>query len=64
MKPGRSAYAPEIRDAPTEVNTSCPHVSFPPVNVTRTFRVRAAAVPLRRSRPASVFSVEHSVQNL
>ena len=41
------------RAPPTEVNKSCPHVLFPLFTVTRSFRVRAIALPARRSRPPS-----------
>jgi len=37
----------------TKVNKSCPHIFFPLVNVTHRFRVHAAALLMRRGRPAS-----------
>jgi hypothetical protein len=53
MNPGRSVYAPEIREAIKGGLPPCHHVSFPLFTTTRDYCVHAAALPKRRKRRAA-----------
>jgi hypothetical protein len=50
MKPGRSAHAPEIREATNGGEQVCPHIFFPLFNYTEAF---ASAPPRSRNAAAA-----------